>query len=1659
MSPDGRYTGTVPKTSTHKGSTRRDTSALRRQEHRSNVPNNLVSQDSRYTGSISQHSQRHTRKASNTRTESLDPGPVDCTSIGTHHLLHTEELQGNWSVHNFLPATMNGHEATAARNMVQDKDSKSNISKPDRAQVVSRLNQIRDYIKQTTTLMDALKASGDPRQEAQRQKLSGMVEDLRDSESKLQSLADKLERAERRLSHCERQNSSETGSCASSTRSYSHSEERERRSTSLVRAAATAKHNELKLMVEESQRKLQALQEHQAALVALQQKAKEQLQRTKAAQNTVSSIESGIGTGDQPQSSSDVLRDVQNLQHRISVLHEFYDNRNQIVELLGERDEALLSEHTVLQDKLTELQVKKRHMDQLLAQFSALNNSDANDEAGETGSLAEGSDGDVDVVVEQVQNRMAEFSSLKSQLAHLQNVVATINLDSSGGERDNPEQNEAEQENELAVNLCVRNKPDNISSEGERERARDIHNKAIKLQEARARLQHLQQLLATVVDLQSSGQSVPQHYLDQLAQETASDDGSKEAAPQDSPAEVTSQAEQERHSFERPPLKEKRTNTQADAQRLQARRRELEQLMQKDQCQSSSVNQSEPGCGTGDTGTSNATWGNSTQITLEDLDDGRAGFSSDDNLCEENNDIPSVSSQRNARLSCSGSNRKDILEHNTSSNRDAVDMSLDSSMPGSAARPSSQNIWRKISSGSNNAAPRAVWTPSSQHCNVPEDTGSTANFGTNHDGEANSTNHSNYNPWQHALLLEQQQQQQHQQYNANSYYQQLWAASQVQQQQALLTTVNQCCQMLWSQQREIASLRAAVSALQQERVGTRLETQLPLSNELLNESSTIQNAKPVPAVNNGGPYSSGLLADSVASAHSLPNLVVPSAAPVHTLPLPVPVPAPPPPPSSVVRSPQALNNQVPPGNRANNYWDNFRSYSRQNLLSTSTKTNEVLSERSRNALHSSCRQVSQQKPVASSAISPDHSVVAASSSSLPCKEKLNTKCLDGNVGNVSLPGRWPIQDHTNNSSGNTGHQVNRHKQKKPSMEQSLGEVLYSEFTALVAANENQQHFFLQLFENLKQVNSEPLRQGTLQVLQNFLSQQSHNNNPLNSTQSTETPHPQSDTRTTENATTESFASSTGDVVIKSEVSGCSDLFSCEYDDNIEGAAALAPQHAVWNNKDAFDLTLQVGYGQKLDWEVQAVLVDIIPFLKAHLDDICTPALLEAVRELAVHLPPTLSVASNVVAATAGGDSHGQLDALLEDALLKFQGCRLRDVGEELLTAIAEVVQSELTFLRFVDTVRRDEEPSGPVTTENITETFSVTDNPEPADPVTTDNIAENFTTANNQEATEPASTENNAESFPSAIDQGHGETVAPDDCNRDLAEADQSCPDDCVDVQPHISDSAVPTECSNELQVGYGQKLDWEVQAVLVDIIPFLKAHLDDICTPALLEAVRELAVHLPPTLSVASNVVATTAAGGSHGQLDALLEDALLKFHGCRLRDVGEELLTAIAEVVQSELTFLRLVDTVRRDSEEPTEPVTTENIAETFTLANKQETAEPASTTENITEASSPVTNQDSAELWVIESISEASTSPNDRGHTETVAPEDCNGDLAEADQSCPDDCVDVRLHTPVPAAPSECSNEAEAHWEMDQSLDQIPSRLLNSFPGVDTSSPSCL
>lgn len=121
------------------------------------------------------------------------------------------------------------------------------------------------------------------------------------------------------------------------------------------------------------------------------------------------------------------------------------------------------------------------------------------------------------------------------------------------------------------------------------------------------------------------------------------------------------------------------------------------------------------------------------------------------------------------------------------------------------------------------------------------------------------------------------------------------------------TTVQQCCQLLWSQQRELQSMRAAISQLQ---LQVRSQNEAPqCANESQEEYSNLSRS-----VHNLGDTLDATLPPS----SSLPNLVsLPNSStalsqtPIVTS-------------NSQQQQQQQLNNQVPPGNRANNYWDNFR---------------------------------------------------------------------------------------------------------------------------------------------------------------------------------------------------------------------------------------------------------------------------------------------------------------------------------------------------------------------------------------------------------------------------------------------------------------------------------------------------------------------------------------------------------------------------------------------------------------------------------------------------------------------------------------------------------------------------------------------------------------
>jgi hypothetical protein len=76
-----------------------------------------------------------------------------------------------------------------------------------------------------------------------------------------------------------------------------------------------------------------------------------------------------------------------------------------------------------------------------------------------------------------------------------------------------------------------------------------VFTKYRKLQEAKARLQQLQDLMAAVTDFHSRGQTVPDQYIDLLSQEVAREEEQGEAGRAEIAPSAT--ARLQRHSVER----------------------------------------------------------------------------------------------------------------------------------------------------------------------------------------------------------------------------------------------------------------------------------------------------------------------------------------------------------------------------------------------------------------------------------------------------------------------------------------------------------------------------------------------------------------------------------------------------------------------------------------------------------------------------------------------------------------------------------------------------------------------------------------------------------------------------------------------------------------------------------------------------------------------------------------------------------------------------------------------------------------------------------------------------------------------------------------------------------------------------------------------------
>ncbi|KAM9622259.1 pericentriolar material 1 protein isoform 3-T5 [Trichechus inunguis] len=107
------------------------------------------------------------------------------------------------------------------------------------------------------------------------------------------------------------------------------------------------------------------------------------------------------------------------------------------------------------------------------------------------------------------------------------------------------------------------------------------------------------------------------------------------------------------------------------------------------------------------------------------------------------------------------------------------------------------------------------------------------------------------------------------------------------------------------------------------------------------------------------------------------------------------------------------------------------------------------------------------------------------------------------------------------------------------------------------------------------------------------------------------------------------------------------------------------------------------------------------------------------------------------------------------------------------------------------------------------------------------------------------------------------------------------------------------------------QQLDRQIKAIMKEVIPFLKEHMDEVCSSQLLTSVRRMVLTLTQQNDESKEFVKFF-----HKQLGSILQDSLAKFAGRKLKDCGEDLLVEISEVLFNELAFFKLMQDLDNNS-----------------------------------------------------------------------------------------------------------------------------------------------
>uniref|UniRef100_A0A3P8Z3N9 Pericentriolar material 1 protein C-terminal domain-containing protein n=1 Tax=Esox lucius TaxID=8010 RepID=A0A3P8Z3N9_ESOLU len=283
-----------------------------------------------------------------------------------------------------------------------------------------------------------------------------------------------------------------------------------------------------------------------------------------------------------------------------------------------------------------------------------------------------------------------------------------------------------------------------------------------------------------------------------------------------------------------------------------------------------------------------------------------------------------------------------------------------------------------------------------------------------------------------------------------------------------------------------------------------------------------------------------------------------------------------------------------------------------------------------------------------------------------------------------------------------------------SLFEALRETIYSEVATLISQNESRPHFLIELFHELQLLNTDYLRQRALYSLQDIVTRHLTEKNASEERPSSLGPVAWAAGSQSELTPSESLATSDADVseknvrVIKhndpnkrrndadsvdneSTLSTSSNLEPFANDDLgntvIHLDKALARMREYERMKLKADETLGPGLlavacaggesgdvrcpqidTQQLDRQIKAIMTEVIPFLKEHMDEVCSYQLLTSVRRMVLTL-------------TQQNDESKEFVRFFHRH--KFTGRTLKDCGEDLLVEISEILFNELAFFRLM----------------------------------------------------------------------------------------------------------------------------------------------------------------------------------------------------------------------------------------------------------------------------------------------------------------------------------------------------------------------------------------